>query len=1116
MAQLDASGLTFDFSIFVQSNVNVGTITSSPFHFAWSSTNNFTITAISFLGDIIESPLAGSVHSVRIGQNDAALVVVPGLSIVGLDLALPDVVATAPALASFHHLRFWSAMLAGDTLISLPSTPGVAFNIAGDLVRTFVGSTEVAGNDTFMGNAPLETIEGLIAGDVGKVDIDSTLTGGNDVFIDSFATTLVGDVGDPSLSSHVDGTLIGGNDSFSLTDRGGSATISIDRIIGDALSVGELGTVRSGNDTIRATDLAGVGMILGDVESILGGEGFGGDDLIDLRSQGNGRERTTVGIIAGDAMFLSAVNPQSFQAGNDTIFLENVSVSELVGDARIVQLYNFVGGNDTITLRAIASPVPEALTGSDIPFAMGISGDADLFVAFSESFTGGNDVITTLNIRVSEIIGDLEVFTVETPRGSFRGGDDQIRVTYTNPFSPLGSANFSGDARFMTVAGDASPSQFNASFGDDLIDIDLRGSGFAQVEILGDAAILSLVEVLSSRVIFGNDFMRLQGSSLHSAFMVGDGAVVADAGTTEIVWGDDTLIGTAGNDTLRGDDGSGSSFLGAVTHLGGDDWLDGGLGNDIIDGGFGTNTAAFNSVDQAVIVFLDGLPGTSPVNPVHAMGQGNDRLINIHNVVGSARGDLIVGNALDNMIEGGGGADTMQGVGGVNTLSYRHAASGVVASLATGTGTGAPGSDSLGDRFSGFIHMLGSAHADLLTGDDAANRLTGGAGNDTLRGSVGNDTLIGGAGADELNGGSGVDEASYEGALAAVALSLITGGTAGDALGDTFISIENVRGSAFNDTITGNGAANILNGLDGNDRLDGGNGNDTLRGSSGNDTLIGGAGADELNGGSGVDEASYETAAGAVALSLITGGTLGDALGDTFISIENVRGSAFNDTITGNGAANILNGLDGNDRLDGGNGNDTLRGAQGNDTLIGGAGADELNGGSGNDEVSYETAPGAVALSLISGGTLGHALGDSFISIENVRGSAFNDTILGNGAANILNGLDGNDRLDGGNGDDILRGSAGLDTLIGGAGNDTLNGGSGADIFVFSNGFGNDVVESFQNGLDRFDFTLHSATSLAQLSVTSVAGNALIADGSGNSITVLGAAGLIDASDFIF
>jgi Ca2+-binding RTX toxin-like protein len=1116
MAQLDASGLTFDFSIFVQSNVNVSTITSSPFHFAWSSTNNFTITAVSFLGDITESPLAGSVHSVRIGQNDAGLVVVPGLSIVGLDLALTDVVATAPALATFHHLRFWQAMLAGDTLISLPSTPGITFNIAGDSVRTTFGETQTGGNDTFMGNAPLDTVRGLLSGDTGKVEVDSTLIAGDDVFIDTFADTLVGDAGDLSPSSHVEGTLIAGDDLFLLTDRSASGTINVSMVVGDALSVDELGNVQSGNDTIRAVDLQFLGVIVGDVFRMGGGSGFGGDDLIELRSQGNGRERTVVSSIAGDAFLLNSISPQSFQAGNDTIFLENVSVPQLLGDASIVEGYSFVGGNDTITLRALTSPALDALTGADVPFVVEILGDADLFVSLSESFTGGDDLIATSNVRVSEICGDLEVFSVETPRASFRGGDDEIRVTYTNPFSPFGSAIFIGDARFMTVSGDGTQNQFIASFGDDLLEIDLRGSGFAQVEMVGDAAILSLTEVLSSQVTFGNDFMRLQGSSLHSAFMVGDGAVVADAGTTEIVWGDDTLIGTAGNDTLRGDDGSGSSFLGAVTHLGGDDWLDGGLGNDIIDGGFGTNTAAFNSVDQAVIVFLDGLPGTSPVNPVHAMGQGNDRLINIHNVVGSARGDLIVGNAFDNMIEGGGGADTMQGVGGVNTLSYRHAASGVVASLATGIGTGAPGSDSLGDRFSGFIHMLGSAHADLLTGDDAANRLMGGTGNDTLRGSVGNDTLIGGAGADELNGGSGVDEASYEAALAAVALSLITGGTAGDALGDTFISIENVRGSAFNDTITGNGAANILNGLDGNDRIDGGNGNDTLRGSSGNDTLIGGAGADELNGGSGVDEASYETAAGAVALSLITGGTAGDALGDTFISIENLRGSAFNDTITGNGAANILNGLDGNDRLDGGNGNDTLRGAQGNDTLIGGAGADELNGGSGNDEVSYETAPGAIALSLISGGTLGHALGDSFISIENVRGSAFNDTILGNGAANILNGLDGNDRLDGGNGDDILRGSAGLDTLIGGAGNDTLNGGSGADIFVFSNGFGNDVVESFQNGLDRFDFTLHSSSSLAQLTVTSTAGNAVIADGSGNSITVLGAAGLIDASDFIF
>ena len=64
-----------------------------------------------------------------------------------------------------------------------------------------------------------------------------------------------------------------------------------------------------------------------------------------------------------------------------------------------------------------------------------------------------------------------------------------------------------------------------------------------------------------------------------------------------------------------------------------------------------------------------------------------------------------------------------------------------------------------------------------------------------LNGMDGNDTLIGGLGADRLNGGAGSDRASYAGAAAAVCVDLATGtGLWGDAQGDTYAGIENVRG----------------------------------------------------------------------------------------------------------------------------------------------------------------------------------------------------------------------------------------------------------------------------------------------------------------------------------
>jgi Ca2+-binding RTX toxin-like protein len=89
----------------------------------------------------------------------------------------------------------------------------------------------------------------------------------------------------------------------------------------------------------------------------------------------------------------------------------------------------------------------------------------------------------------------------------------------------------------------------------------------------------------------------------------------------------------------------------------------------------------------------------------------------------------------------------------------------------------------------------------------------GGAGVDTLIGGSGNDTLSGGPGADLLDGGGGTDTADYASSSAGVTVNLLSGtGSGGDAQGDTFNSIENVVGSALNDTLTGSNTANMLEG----------------------------------------------------------------------------------------------------------------------------------------------------------------------------------------------------------------------------------------------------------------------------------------------------------------
>ena len=50
-----------------------------------------------------------------------------------------------------------------------------------------------------------------------------------------------------------------------------------------------------------------------------------------------------------------------------------------------------------------------------------------------------------------------------------------------------------------------------------------------------------------------------------------------------------------------------------------------------------------------------------------------------------------------------------------------------------------------------------------------------------------------------------------------------------------------------------------------------------------------------------------------------------------------------------------------------------------------------------------------------------------------------------------------------------MNGGAGDDILDGGAGNDTLNGGAGDDVYVYGQGYGNDTVNAYDAGPDRYD-----------------------------------------------
>lgn len=117
-----------------------------------------------------------------------------------------------------------------------------------------------------------------------------------------------------------------------------------------------------------------------------------------------------------------------------------------------------------------------------------------------------------------------------------------------------------------------------------------------------------------------------------------------------------------------------------------------------------------------------------------------------------------------------------------------------------------------------------------------------------------------------------------------------------------------------------------------------------------------------------------------------------------------------------------IEGTDGNDILVGTGEEDIIHGLDGDDIIEGGAGQDQVHGGLGRDTLSYASSNAGVTVNLATGATSGgHALGDTFTSIENLIGSAYGD---------VLTGDEGDNVLQGGGLNDTIRGGGGIDTAV--------------------------------------------------------------------------------------
>jgi len=600
-------------------------------------------------------------------------------------------------------------------------------------------------------------------------------------------------------------------------------------------------------------------------------------------------------------------------------------------------------------------------------------------------------------------------------------------------------------------------------------------------------------------------------------------SVTGHSVTAPTAMGNDSLTGGSGSDTIAGAGGDDMLFGGV-----GYDTLIGGTGNDLLDGGDQLDIASYADAAGPVTVNL-GLVGAQNTG-----GAGIDTLISIEQLIGSRFGDTLLGTIDYNAIWGRAGDDTISGYGGSDQL---YGEDGV------DTIDGGDGDDTIyGDRFDSSLSF-----ANTLIGGTGNDQIYGWYGNDTINGGAGNDTISDPGGDDTIAGGSGIDDLQYWSTPFGVGVRVDLRITAAQDTGgggiDSISGIENLVGSYANDVLIGNGYANRIRGSYGNDFLSGGDGDDVLYGENGNDNL---------NGGAGIDTASYEFSyAGGVTVNLgLTGpqDTINDGI-DTITQVENLIGSSYDDTLSGNGLANRIEGGSGNDSVWGRGGDDVLLGGDGDDIINAGIGDDRLIGGLGIDTASYAGAGSAVAvtLALVTAQNTGGAGIDTISGVEGLLGSSFADTLTGNSSVNRIDGGAGADHMSGGGGDDTYvvdsagdvvseAPGAGTDTVIssvsftlGGnverltlSGVANVNGfGSAADNILVGNsgnnilggGLGDDTLTgNGGNDTYRFDTTLNAATNVDDIIDFNAAADTIQLDD--DIFTAAGAVGGLAASAF--
>ena len=617
----------------------------------------------------------------------------------------------------------------------------------------------------------------------------------------------------------------------------------------------------------------------------------------------------------------------------------------------------------------------------------------------------------------------------------------------------------------------------------------------------------------------GDDLIYAQGGAdtVYGDNLISNPSVVSVGTLADRIYGgdgDDHLLGQEKDDVLAGE----------VGH----DILDGGVGIDRVEQTVNANQTLTDGMvtgqgnDTLMDIDRATLTGDAGVNVINASAFTRGPVV----LVGLEDNDNLTGTIFDDryvFLDAASSAelDTLTDRGGVDVLDFSAITTNVTVDLTQASMMAKHGTRTITTSDpSQFENVWGGNAADDITGNAASNEIRagdsddivhGGSGRDVLFGDGGRDSLFGDAGDDTLNGGAGDDVlqggsendtflvgpawgsdsiADSGGLMDKLQLSDITADLIFtiDASGLHAVPTAEINTPINQITHGGNSIENVISG----------SGDDQVR-FVGLAVLAGGQGV--IHGSAGHNTLDYRAYGTSVTVDLNNNQAQGTS--STFDFID-VFGSAYDDSLTGNASNNLLVG---------GSGRDSLFGLFGNDRLVGGADDDQLAGGSGDDVYQFEEVaasnPEQDTVDESDGG-VGDHLDFSTLSntqyvkldLSKTNSIDFGQQFQIGGSPTLMRTLKlPSSQLGQRPKFEIVSTGAGKDTIVANGANNILSGGAGDDTYQLPNGLTGDVtlvedVTTFSGGsittggLDTVDFSAFTSGVNFDLSapVTSVGG----------------------------